>query len=261
MSKKERRGAPDRLRRLLMLALAAVFVVSVGGYLFSRLSAQREREVYTDSAQRYTARTETAASPQRQETERPPITVDFDALRAVNDDVVGWIYCEGTTINYPVVYGETNDVYLRRDYEGNANTAGSIFIEAQNRADLSDANTILYGHNMADGSMFAALQSWRDQAFYDAHPVLWLLTPERDYRLVVFSGYPTSAYSEAYSIFTGPSDALEEYVERAAAQSVFDAPVERGADARYVLLSTCASAYGADEARYVLHAVLEPLPE
>lgn len=253
---REKRGRrTGRLRRILMLTLAAVFVVSVGGYVFSRLSAQRQRAVYTDSVEHYTAQAELPSGDGG--TEQPPITVDFDALCAVNGDIVGWIYCEGTEINYPVLHGETNDTYLCRDYEGNANTAGSIFIEAQNQADFSDANTILYGHNMADGSMFAALQSWRDQAFYEAHPVIWLLTPERNYRLLVFSGYPTSAYSETYSIFSGPCDALNTYVEKAAEQSVFDAPVERGAEARYVLLSTCASAYGADESRYVLHALLQ----
>ncbi len=251
-------GASGRFRLLLTLAIAVIFVASVGGYLYTRWSAQRQREVYTDGARRYTVKASSLS--EGQGTEQPPVTVDFDALLAVNSDIVGWIFCEGTAIDYPVLCGENNDVYLRRDYEGNANTAGSIFLEAQNRADFSDANTILYGHNMADGSMFAALQSWQDQAFYEAHPVIWLLTPKQDYKLLAFSGYTTSAYSEAYSIFTGPCEPLNEYLEKAAVQSAFSTSVELEADARYVLLSTCASAYGADEARFVLHAVLQPVP-
>lgn len=72
-----------------------------------------------------------------------PIMVDFEGLRAINPEVVGWIYCEGTGINYPVMQGENNDYYLTHSYDGAYNVSGSIFVEAENRAGFADRNTII----------------------------------------------------------------------------------------------------------------------
>ena len=242
-----------------MILLAVIFAGSAGGYAFTRWRVQAQRQTYTDLAQQYTAEPGAAQAQDGQVPDAPPITVDFEALQAVNSDIVGWIYCADTAINYPVLYGETNDTYLRHDHEKNYNVAGSIFIEVQNSADLSDVNTILYGHHMDDGSMFAALQNWQDQAFFDAHPVIWLFTPEQNYRIVPFSAYETSAYSETYTIFSGPCEQLNAYLQTAADRSAVQAGIAPpDGTGRYVLLSTCASAFGSGEARSVLHGVLEP---
>ncbi len=191
------------------------------------------------------------------EAELAPFSVDFDALREVNPDVTGWIYCEDTTINYPVLQGATNDTYLRHLYDGSYCYGGSIFVEAQNSKDFADYNTIIYGHNMRDDSMFGTLERWADQKFYEAHPVIWLLTPERDYRIEILSAYTTSAYSDTYQIFAAPGAALDAYLEQVLSQSEIaprDAP-ETGS--RYVLLSTCA--YVFDNARFVIHGKLVPV--
>ncbi len=257
---REKPGMAERVRRVLMLLLAVVLVVSLGGYALTQRRARQQRQAYTDLAQQYTAAPGPAqgAAAQGSASDAPPITVDFQALQAANSDIVGWIYCEGTQISYPVLYGETNDTYLRQDAEKNYNVAGSIFIEAQNSADFSDVNTILYGHHMNDGSMFAALENWQDQAFWDAHPVLWLFTPAQTYRLAPFSAYETSAYSETYTIFSAPCEQLNTYLRAAQERSAVQAGAAPDGTARYVLLSTCASAFDSGEARSVLHCVLEP---
>lgn len=127
-----------------------------------------------------------------------PIMVDFEGLRAINPEVVGWIYCEGTGINYPVMQGENNDYYLTHSYDGAYNVSGSIFVEAENRAGFADRNTIIYGHNMKNDSMFAHLDNWAEPGYYEEHPVIWLLTPEQDYQIKLMAGYTTSAYSDTY---------------------------------------------------------------
>ena len=83
-------------------------------------------------------------------------TVDWDALRAINPDVVGWIYVPGTTVNFPIVHGTDDEHYLKTDFYGQTSwvSFGSIFLSAANAADFSDANNIVYGHHMNDGSMF-----------------------------------------------------------------------------------------------------------
>ena len=246
------------LRRVLTILLALVFIGSLGGYAFTRWRAQAQRQTYTDLAQQY-AVPDAAQTPDAQNANTPPIAVDFEALRAVNSDIVGWIYCEDTAINYPVLYGETNDTYLRRDYEGKYNVAGSIFIDVKNSSDFSDVNTILYGHHMNDGTMFAGLENWQDQAYFDAHPVIWLLTPEQNYRILPFSAYETDAYSETYTLYSGPCEPMNEYLRKMAAQSAVQSGIVPDGTGRYVLLSTCASAYGGGDERSVVHGVLQPV--
>ena len=277
------------IRRILVIVLSAVFLFSGGTVLVVLHQYRESRESYDSAAAAYTRPNPAAEAvpsvgagngaagaggspaagdapvaageapaPEAEPPERvlAPITVDFEALRAVNADVAGWIYCEGTAINYPLLQGPDNDYYLHRSYDGSRNAAGSIFVEELNRPVFADANTILYGHNMRDGSMFAALQSWADQSFYEAHPVLWLLTPERDYRVELLAGYTTSADSETYSIFAEPGPELDAYLTAALGRSDFRAAVSPAPGARWVLLSTCT--YLFESARYVLHGMLCP---
>ena len=186
-----------------------------------------------------------------------PISVNFRSLKAVNEDVKGWIYCPDTIINYPVLYGATDDTYLRHTYEKEYNIAGSIFIESENDPDLKDYNTIIYGHHMNDGSMFAGLDRWAEQTYYDEHPVIWLLTPKQDYMIVLVSGHTTSAYSDTYRIFDEPGDEFTDYVLDFLGKSDFKTDLLLPLDGHYVVLSTCA--YVFDNARYVLHGLLVPV--
>lgn len=110
---------------------------------------------------------------------------------------------------------------------------------------------------MKNGSMFAALAEYADQTFYEEHPVMWLLTPEQDYKIIVFSGYTASAGSDTYQIFEGASGEFDEYLETVQGRSDFTADMEPDGAAKYVLLSTCA--YDFEDARYVIHGMLVPV--
>jgi sortase B len=147
-----------------------------------------------------------------------PITVDFDRLIQKNADVVGWIYSEGTQINYPVLRGEDNSVYLHNMISGEYNPSGSIFMDYRCEPDLSGFNTIIYGHHMKNGSMFASLHQYVSQEFYDEHKYLWYLTPDHIYRLDVLAGYVGDAEAEIYTIFND-KDQLQSYLSFARAQS------------------------------------------
>ena len=98
-----------------------------------------------------------------------PVSIDFDSLRSINEDVIGWIYMEALPeISYPVVQGEDNNFYLHQTYEKNYNFAGTIFIDYENKRDFSDCNTLVYGHNMKNGSMFGMLKKYRaDETLYN----------------------------------------------------------------------------------------------
>ncbi|MDO4400843.1 MAG: signal peptidase I, partial [Coriobacteriia bacterium] len=209
------RSIGTRIRHAVMAVLAVVFVGSgaVVGYALYQYNVSDA--LYSDASDQFTGEGGRVA----------PKSVDFAALQKKNPDVVGWIYCEGTPINYPVLKGDTNDTYLHNDYTGNYNIDGSIFVDADNTDGFIDSNTIIYGHHMNSGAMFACLEKWADQKFYDEHPVIWLLTPTQDYKIVLFSGHHVSAHSSWYDIITNPGEQMNQFLAQAQAESDFKADV------------------------------------
>ena len=190
--------------------------------------------------------------------EQAPITVDFNALLSQNKDVVGWLYCENTPVNYPIVQSDDNDYYLRRMLNGKYNIAGSVFMDYRCRSDYSSLNTIIYGHNMKNDSMFGTFTDYKSQGYYDEHPVLWLLTPEVNYKIELMAGYVTPSDSDAYSEFISHEE-LYEYIQEAKNKSTFSSPLTCSSEDRIVTLSTCSYEY--DTARYVLVGKLSSLED
>lgn len=182
-----------------------------------------------------------------------PISVDFDALRETAPDAIAWLYCPDTLINLPVVQGRDNNQYLYRLPDGTSNSGGTLFVDYRNNMTFTDRNTIIYGHNMKNGSMFGTLCNYKEQEYYDMHPVLWLLTPQRSYQIQLFAGFVTSPDSEPYTFFPDESD-LTDYVTKAMERSTFRADVDIQENDRIVTLSTCS--YEFDDARYILHGRL-----
>ncbi len=185
-----------------------------------------------------------------------PIRVDFEALLAENEDIVGWLYCEGTNINYPVVQGTDNEYYLTHSYDKKESRGGALFVDAKNRPQFADSNTIIYGHHMKNGGMLAHLSDFAEQEYFDAHSVMWLLTPEQTYQVELIGGYLTSADSDSYTIFTGECQEFDEYLSGALAASDVQVGAKASKDGRYIMLSTCE--YDFEDARYVLHGRLLP---
>ena len=189
--------------------------------------------------------------------ETAPITVDFDALNAECPDVVGWLYCPDTVINYPVAQGEDNSYYLTRLLDGTWNGSGCIFMDYRCARDISSWNSIIYGHNMKNGSMFTILQKYKNQAFYEEHPVWYFLTPEQDYKIVLIGGYTVPGTDkDTYGIPNSPEE-RDVLIERAQQNSTFEAAADIGDEDRLITLSTCA--YDYDLARYVLVGMLREL--
>ena len=189
--------------------------------------------------------------------EYAPIEVDFDKLLEVNSDVIGWIYCEDTVLNYPLLYGRDNSFYLYKDYRGEYGTGGAIFSDMKNTGNFHDSNVIFYGHHMQNQTIFAPLKHWLKQEFYDEHPIMWILTPEQDYKVELFSGHVVWAGSDTYTVFNEPTPEFEEYLLDMKNDSEFSADVELDPNAHYVMLSTCA--YSFQDARTVLHGKLVPV--
>ena len=258
------------LSRILILVLACgIFLFS--GYQIldyfteNRSGEQLQQELIDQAVEVATEPVATVPAqsvpPTTEPVERPPISVDFAVLQAQNPDIVGWIYSEGTVINYPILQGVDNDQYLRRLYDGTKSTLGSIFLDFRNLSDFSDLNSLVYGHNIRSGQMFASLSAYREQEYYEEHPVMWLLTPDKSYRIDLIAGMVVPSDSEVYEIYSYPED-LQAGLEYVLANSTFDAgDVDAAAVERIVTLSTCS--YDYNDARYVVIGSLieEAAPE
>lgn len=115
--------------------------------------------------------------------------VDFDKLKEEAPNVVGWIMQENTSINYPIMQTDNNDYYLNRLYNDIQNKSGSIYMDYENSSNFNDYNTIIYGHNMNDGAMFASLLEYQKQDYYDANKTMSLLTPDAKYIVEIFGAF------------------------------------------------------------------------
>lgn len=181
--------------------------------------------------------------------------VDFEDLKKINPDVVGWICIEGTNINYPVVQGLDNSFYMTRLFDTNANSAGSIFMDYRNEPDMSCRNTVLYGHNMKNGTMFHQITEYRQQDFYDQHPTALFMTPGGNYKIEFVAGYVTDLNSDAWKIEFGSDREFSLWLSGAMAQSTFISTREPAPQDRVITLSTCTYEYA--DARYVLVGILK----
>lgn len=251
----------DYLLNILLFIAIAVFLYA-GYKLFS---IYREYKVGTDEYQQLeelavrknpTGSEETASAPDVPQKIQPPITVDFASLKAVNEDVVGWLYVEALGISYPIVQGKDNNQYLHTTYEGTYNFAGSIFIDFENSNDFKDPNTIVYGHNMKNGSMFGILKRIVTEDGYSASPYFWILTPTHNYRYAIFSAYTTQLNSDTYTLFKKHDKEYGEYLVSMKKKSEINTgetnPVQTDS---IVTLSTCT---GNSATRFVVQGVQEP---
>ena len=183
---------------------------------------------------------------------KPPIEVDFDKLKSVNEDVVGWIYVDALPdISYPIVKGKDNQTYLHQTYEKNYNFAGTIFVDYENSGDFSDCNTLVYGHNMKNGSMFGHLKKFReDDKLYKQDKYFWILTPQRNYRYEIITAYTTGVNSDTYTLFKGPGEEFEKYLETIKGYSEIQTDdTDLTIKDRIVTLSTCT---GNESTRFVV---------
>lgn len=117
-------------------------------------------------------------------------TIDFDTLCQQNPDIIAWIEIPGTDIDYPVMQSagnEEEDYYLHHDFDRNYSSHGAIYMQKRNQPDFSDFDTILYGHNMNDGSMFKQLHLFEDPDFFARHKKIKIYLPERTLTYRVFA--------------------------------------------------------------------------
>jgi sortase B len=183
--------------------------------------------------------------------------MDFTTLKEINDDVVGWIFAEGSSIDYPVVLGENNEYYLSHLFNGERNKLGSLFMDYRNNGDFSDKNTVIYGHNMKDGSMFSSLTKYKDQSYYDSFPTMGLYTPDGNFTIELFAGIVSDGNYEFVRFKFEDDVDFQGYINSLKGKSTFESNTVVKPDDRIVTLCTCS--YEFNNARYALYGKLTPI--
>lgn len=179
--------------------------------------------------------------------------IAFEELKAQNEDVIGWIEIPDTEISYPLMQGDDDQYYLKHTFSGNKNSAGSIFVEYQNKPDLTDRHTIIYGHNMKNGSMFGGLKEYRNASYLVEHPMVYIDLEDGTHAYQIFSCYETPANSNTYTIgfASQPDGRYEQFVQTLKNSSAYDTGIDVSKNDRVITLSTCTKR---SENRFVVHA-------
>ena len=184
--------------------------------------------------------------------------LDLEALREVNPDVIGWILIPDTVVNYPLLQGTDNDYYLKHTWDGKQYAVGSIFMEYLSDPDFTDFNTIIYGHNMINGSMFASLREYRNQAYWEKHPYVYVRSDQGVYRYEIFSSYLAQVDSNTYGLRFSSEYSRTAFLNNTLVDSVIDTGLEPEPTDRVLTLSTCSGA--GHTTRWVVHARLKMVP-
>ena len=194
-------------------------------------------------------------------TEPEDLTADFGKLEEINTDIYAWLYIPGTDVDYPVVQSisdRDDTFYLSHNIYRQYQFSGSIYSEVQNKTDFSDRVTVLYGHNMLNGSMFASLHRFADPDFFDEHNAAFILTKDKIYTYLIYAAYVYDDRHILNSFNLSDDEVFKEYLDSTLDPHTYNGNVRDGVELdindRILTLSTCTN--GAANTRYLVQGVL-----
>lgn len=253
----------------LFLAVA-IFLTSAITLLVHLMPKKNQYEQYVNMEQIKIPESKPTASEDTssETTETPPAPtepvinpVDFAALKKQNENVCGWLVVEGTPINYPILRSGADmaeDFYLDHNLKNAEKKEGSIYIQRVNSADFSDPNTVIYGHNMLNGSMFGTLKRFRDANFFKQNDDILIYLPDKVLKYKICSAVLFDDRHIINSFNCHMSRGMEAYINavmnpQTAVKNIRDG-IEVSIDDKLITLSTCTSK---KEERYLVVAVLQ----
>ena len=185
------------------------------------------------------------------------LKIKLYSLKQQYPDLYGWIELPGTSINYPIMQSDDNEYYLTHSYRGTFLQAGSIFADYHcSRTLMSNYNLVLYGHHMADTSMFHSLDSYLDEDFFRNNNTVYIYTLDGMYTYKVFSVYATDKYYPYIQTVFTSSQSFLNFAERVRSNSIYTAEgITFDASDRLLTLSTCSNR--TEDGRLAVHAILE----
>lgn len=248
---------------IAVLTLAALLLWHLPRLLLNR-QIRKEQE---ETVQMY-VREEKEEEKERNEKEQDPgrdgsdpelcRIIDFAELRYKNREICAWIWVPGCGLDVPVVRGEDDVYYLTHNAFGEERISGSIFAPCDTPEDFSEQHTILYGHNMRDGTMFGGLKKYRDASFVQTYPQVYLYLPDEAWRCRIFGVEETDAKSDVYQTGTWKKTDWNAWLQERKENSLVVVSDFAGKMQKVLTLSTCIGD-GSTSKRLAVHAVAEEI--
>ena len=256
---------PQNKRMPIILMILLSMAIIAAGYFGFRLwkyyqEYQDDQKLYGDLREAVLQTTDESEQPEpsteiavlesdtkrnqiKMKKEEQPFDVDWVALKEVNEDIIGWVYFTGLSqISYPILQADNNEYYVHRTYDLSSDTskAGCIFMDYRMADDFSSPYSIIYGHNVRDGSMLSDLAQLKDQTLYDEEPYFWILTPEGNYRYQIFSIFQCHRSADVFQrSFDGWGENFSKWQSELKLRNSMQGDVELSEDGHVIAFSTC----------------------
>lgn len=236
------------------LLLSLIVIVFCIVYFIKGCSDNKPQDIQSEEikTEQVSSATESAQS------EEIEVPVNFEELQAQNEDIYAWISLPNANINYPILRSKTErDYYLTHNVDKQKSVYGAIYTEDYNNTDFSDFNTVIYGHNMKNGTMFGSVKRFRDKAFFEENQYIEIYQPDRILKYRIFAAYTfddrhilnnfkfdTGEDRKAYLDLVYSYKSIRNFIR----EDVTVTP-----DDKIITLSTCTSK---EKERYLVQAVL-----
>lgn len=234
----------------LKIVLLTLFIISFSFCIYKILSFIIEDKAAEDLKKKLKEQVDISNVSE----ETTHVLIDFEELKKINSDVVGWIVIEGTQINYPIVKGKDNIYYLKHSFYKKNSNYGTIYMDARANNDFTSKNTFIYGHYTANKKMFGELGNYLKQSFYENHNKIYLYTPTKNYIVKIFSAYIENALSDSYQMdFT--EKAYKDYLELIKRKSLIHSniKIDYTTDRIVTLYSCIPNTTDENQKRYYVH--------
>lgn len=241
VKKRKKKSRVGKTVNRVITVLAVLILLIAGG-----ICVKYFHEVYENKHAAEQIAELTLAPTEGYPSEPAEVQPKYRAAYTENNDLVGWITVPNTEINHPVMQSDDNEFYLRHDFYKNYLRRGTIFMDYRNSFDPFDKNTILYGHNYLDSTMFSDLEKYKDIEFYKTAPVIEFNTIYKDYKWKVFAVFLTTASPELdngyvfnyiYPFMT--EENFSEFIDEVAKRSLYHTDVDVLPTDKILTLSTC----------------------
>lgn len=230
-------------RAFLLAICIIVFIFSASLVIKHFVEINNNEKGYEDLSNLVTNSTS-----QNEETE-DDVVPDYSPVLKQNDDLVGWIKVPNTKINHPVVQSGSNDYYLNHNFEKEYDYRGAIFMDYRNDAINLDSNTIIYGHNAYDTTMFSQLVQYEDVDFYKKSPIIEFNTLDANYKWKIYGVFITNAtasedngyiFNYIYPYMDGEN--FDGFIDEVNKRRLYTTDVDINDDDKMLVLSTCVRA-------------------
>ena len=262
-----------KTRKIINIILIAILVVGLSFYGRSAVEKYRAKNIYNDVKSMVTGNNDkTAGSADNSDSASSPenevdsdfvftdpyveelMSMDLSGLMEMSSAVKGWIYIPNSVIDYPILQHTDNEYYLRHTWDGEYNRVGSIFFDCQNEADLSDFNTIVYGHNMNNDAMFSTLEKYLTKNYIEDHPSIYIVNENGIYKYNIFAAHRTSVSTISFGMKIQTEPMRQEYISFALDYSEIDTDIIPTTEDSFLTLATCSYT---SEYRIVIQAILD----